>query len=132
MSNLTPGQLRSIADQLDKAASLINTYQVQNFGSIPGTDHIIINNRETEIMLHANRLRNEAITLTVENSTEFIESIGEAIQKIENVISTIETVGKVINIASSVAALGLSIATGNIPAVGTSIGDILDVLGEDA
>jgi hypothetical protein len=131
MSNITPEQLRTIADLLDESTNAINAYQTENFTNISGIDHIRINNREIEIMLHANRLRVEAIILSVENSAEFIQGINDAIQRIKDTISTIESVEKIINLATSVVALGLSIATSNTDNIKSSIEDIIDILDDD-
>jgi hypothetical protein len=128
MSNLTPNQLRQLADLLDASVSAINRYQVENFNNISGTNHIIINHRENEITLYSDRLRVEAIILSIENASDFIEGVRTAIQEIENTISTIETVGKVINIATAVVALGLNIAKSNVDGAKDSLNDIVDIL----
>ena len=84
MSNITPDQLAKIADLLDESVQAINAYQIQNLDSISGPEHILINNKESEIMAQANKIRNEAIILTIENSAGFLEGIEEATEELKS------------------------------------------------
>lgn len=128
MSNLSSDQLRELANFLDKTVNLINDYQVKNFNRISGMDHVIINNRETEIMIQANRLRTEAIIVSIENSSEILKEISAIVESIEETINNIETTSKIINVATSVVALALSIIGGDVETIGTSIKDIVKIL----
>ena len=131
MSNITPDQLAKIADLLDESVQAINAYQIQNLDSISGPEHILINNKESEIMAQANKIRNEAIILTIENSAGFLEGIEEATEELKSALSTIKTVSKVIQIAASVVALGLSISTANTSNIQQSLEDIVELLKDD-
>jgi cell division protein ZapA (FtsZ GTPase activity inhibitor) len=131
MSNITPDQLAKIADLLDESVQAINAYQIQNLDSISGPEHILINNKESEIMAQANKIRNEAIILTIENSAGFLEGIEEATEELKSALSTIKTVSKVIQIAASVVALGLSISTANASNIQKSLEDIVELLKDD-
>ena len=131
MSNLTPDQLEEISDYLDKSVDLIDSYQSEHYGSISDSDHDKIDIAELKIMQIANRLRVQAIIISVENSTEFLDGIRNATKKIQDTIQTINEVGKVINLATSVVSLGLSIATSNIGKAKTSLEDIVSILDDN-
>lgn len=128
MSRLSANQMRELAHSLKKISKDLDSYVWENRNNIPQEMENIIASRQFSILRTAHDLLTNSIIVSIEEAESTLNQIVIVTERIEKVLETIDKIGKVINIATSVAALAISISTGNVGGITTSVSDIVEIL----